>query len=121
MYEAPASPRVSCGTPSGVRCCIGDLGAMPVRPLQSPVVLHPAAMPFPMRSFTPTFILAMTVVATGCASRPAPRVAWLGDGVFKSPTVQEAEAYCRNFGAPMRFLDAEQRRVPAGEVTYRCD
>ncbi|MEJ8810976.1 hypothetical protein WKW77_07830 [Variovorax ureilyticus] len=57
----------------------------------------------------------------GCASRPAPRVAMLGDGVLKSPTAQEAEAYCRNFGAPMRFLDFKGPGVPAGEVTFRCD
>ncbi len=74
-----------------------------------------------MRPFTPTFMLILAVVATGCASRPAPRVAWLGDGVFKSPTVQEAEAYCRNFGAPMRFVGADRKGVPAGEVTFRCD
>ncbi len=57
----------------------------------------------------------------GCASRPAPRVTMLGDGVLKSPTAQEAEAYCRNFGAPMRFLDFKGPGVPAGEVTFRCD
>ncbi len=74
-----------------------------------------------MRLFAPTFILILAVVATGCALRPAPRVTWLGDGVFKSPTVQEAEAYCRNFGAPMRFVGAKQSGVPAGEVTFRCD
>jgi len=61
------------------------------------------------------------VLAAGCASRPVPRVTRLGDGVFKSPTAQDAEAYCRNFGAPMRFLDGPGTGVPAGEVTYRCD
>lgn len=45
----------------------------------------------------------------------------LGDGVLKSPTAQEAEAYCRNFGAPMRFLVFKGPGVPAGEVTFRCD
>ena len=49
-------------------------------------------------------------------------ISWLGDGVFKSPTVQEAEAYCRNFGAPMRFIDPKAAAgAPAGEVSYRCD
>jgi hypothetical protein len=61
------------------------------------------------------------VLAAGCASRPVPQVTRLGDGVFKSPTAQDAEAYCRNFGAPMRFLDGPGTGVPAGEVTYRCD
>ncbi|MBD9666459.1 hypothetical protein IB278_21010 [Variovorax sp. VRV01] len=63
------------------------------------------------------------LLVAACASGPAPRVSWLGDGVFESPTVQEAEAYCRNFGAPMRFLDpkAAATGAPAGEVSYRCD
>ncbi|HET7835421.1 MAG TPA: hypothetical protein VFL43_06375 [Variovorax sp.] len=61
------------------------------------------------------------VLAAGCASRPVPRVTRLGDGVFKSPTAQDAEAYCRNFGAPTRFLDGAAARVQAGEVSYRCD
>jgi hypothetical protein len=61
------------------------------------------------------------VLAAGCASRPVPRVTRLGDGVFKSPTAQDAEAYCRNFGAPMRFLEPRPPAVPAGEVTFRCD
>ncbi|MDM0036515.1 hypothetical protein QTI33_30580 [Variovorax sp. J22P271] len=50
-----------------------------------------------------------------------PRVTRLGDGVFQSPSAQDAEAYCRNFGAPMRFLGAPGAGGPAGEVTYRCD
>ncbi|HEY2257867.1 MAG TPA: hypothetical protein VGI11_19695 [Variovorax sp.] len=45
----------------------------------------------------------------------------LGDGVFKSPTAQEAEAYCRNFGAPLRFIDPKGPGEPQGEVIYRCD
>ncbi|MDM0019728.1 hypothetical protein [Variovorax saccharolyticus] len=45
----------------------------------------------------------------------------LGDGVFKSPTVQDAEAYCRSFGAPMRFLDGAGAGAPTGELSYRCD
>jgi len=66
------------------------------------------------------------VLAAGCASRPVPRVTRLGDGVFKSPTAQDAEAYCRNFGAPMRFLanqgaEDPAKRVSECEVFYRCD
>jgi hypothetical protein len=57
----------------------------------------------------------------GCAARSAPRVVFLGDGVFGSPTTQEAEAYCRNFGAPIRFIDADTGRAPAGPLRYRCD
>lgn len=66
---------------------------------------------------------AALVVVAGCASsRPVPRVTWLGDGVFKSPTAQDAEAYCRNFGAPLRYLDPKAAaRAPESEVTYRCD
>lgn len=78
-------------------------------------------MRFPMRPFATLSLLTLAAIAAGCASRPAPRVTWLGDGVFKSPTAQEAEAYCRNFGAPMRFLDAKGPGTPTGEVTYRCD
>jgi hypothetical protein len=48
-------------------------------------------------------------------------VTFLGDGVLKSPTAAEAEAYCRNFGAPMRVLDTNGPGTPEGEVTYRCD
>jgi hypothetical protein len=65
------------------------------------------------------FILIASVA--GCASRTAPRVTFQGDGVFKSPTAQEAEAYCRNFGAPLRFLDPKGKPAPTGDVTYRCD
>jgi len=85
---------------------------------------HLRSQRFPMRR---SLILCLPVPAAllvaACASGPAPRVSWLGDGVFKSPTVQEAEAYCRNFGAPMRFLDPEAAATgaPAGEVSYRCD
>lgn len=61
------------------------------------------------------------MLCAGCASRPAPRVTRLGDGVFKSPTAQDAESYCRNFGAPLRFLDAGAPGAPAGEVVFRCD
>ncbi len=75
------------------------------------------------------FLCALLPVAllAGCASGPAPRVTWLGDGVFKSPTPQDAEKYCGNFGAPMRYLSAEKSEIPVtenpktGEVVYRCD
>jgi len=75
------------------------------------------------RSLSLLAILSTALVVAGCASsRPAPRVSFLGDGVFKSPTVKDAEAYCRNFGAPLRYLDpAAARRAPESEVTYRCD
>ena len=68
-------------------------------------------------------LLSATLVVAGCASsRPAPRVSFLGDGLFKSPTTQDAEAYCRNFGAPLRYLDPKAARLaPEAEVTYRCD
>ncbi|QSI28851.1 hypothetical protein GNX71_04350 [Variovorax sp. RKNM96] len=68
-------------------------------------------------------LLSATLVVVGCASsRPVPRVTWLGDGVFKSPTARDAEAYCRNFGAPLRYLDPKAAaRAPESEVTYRCD
>ena len=74
------------------------------------------------RSLALFALLSATLVVAGCASRPAPRVTWLGDGVFKSPTAQDAEAYCRNFGAPLRYLDPKAAaRAPESEVTYRCD
>jgi hypothetical protein len=37
------------------------------------------------------------------------------------PPRGDAEAYCRNFGAPLRYLDPKGVREPVGEVTYRCD
>lgn len=74
-----------------------------------------------MRRFTALSILILAALAAGCASRSAPRVTWLGDGVFKSPTAQDAEAYCRNFGAPLRYLNHAGPGNPTGEVTYRCD
>ncbi|MDM0106284.1 hypothetical protein QTH97_15160 [Variovorax sp. J22R24] len=78
-------------------------------------------MSFPMRRLATLSILILATLVAACASRSAPRVTWLGDGVFKSPTAQEAEAYCRNFGAPMRFVGPKGPGVPTGEVTYRCD
>ncbi|MDQ0572357.1 hypothetical protein QFZ42_004191 [Variovorax paradoxus] len=78
-------------------------------------------MRFPMRRSLILFLLVPVALAAGCASGPAPRVIRLGDGVFKSPSPQDAEAYCRNFGAPMRYLDPKGSRPPVGEVTYRCD
>jgi hypothetical protein len=78
-------------------------------------------MRFPMRRFTTLSVFVLAALVMGCASRSAPRVTWLGDGVFKSPTEAEAEAYCRNFGAPMRFLDTKGPGPREGEVTYRCD
>jgi hypothetical protein len=74
------------------------------------------------RSLTLCLLVPAALLVAACASGPAPRVSWLGDGVFKSPTVQEAEAYCRNFGAPMRFIDPKAAAgALAGEVSYRCD
>ncbi|MGJ7511574.1 hypothetical protein [Variovorax sp. GT1P44] len=74
-----------------------------------------------MHRSTALLILTVAALAAGCVSRTAPRVTWLGDGVFKSPTAQDAEAYCRNFGAPMRYLNHKGPGEPTGEVTYRCD
>ena len=84
---------------------------------------HLRSLRFPMRrSLTLCLLVPAALLVAACASGPAPRVSWLGDGVFKSPTVQEAEAYCRNFGAPMRFLDPKAAAgAPTGEVSYRCD
>lgn len=78
-------------------------------------------MRFLMRRFTTFSVFVFVALVAGCASRSAPRVTFLGDGVLKSPTAAEAEAYCRNFGAPMRFLDTKGPGTPQGEVTYRCD
>jgi hypothetical protein len=88
-----------------------------------PFLLHLRSQRFPMRrSLTLCLLVPAALLVAACASGPAPRVSWLGDGVFKSPTVQEAEAYCRNFGAPMRFLDPKAAAgAPTGEVSYRCD
>jgi hypothetical protein len=79
--------------------------------------------PMPRPSSFFALALAAALLAAGCAApRTAPRVVFLADGVFKSPTTQDAEAYCRNFGAPMRYLDPEAAaRAPGAEVSYRCD
>jgi len=70
----------------------------------------------------PLLLLALAAVLAGCASaRIAPRVTMLGDGVLRSPSPEEAEAYCRNFGAPLRYVPPTVEPAPKGEVTYRCD
>ncbi len=69
----------------------------------------------------PLILLALAATLAGCAARTAPRVTMLGDGVLRSPSPEEAEAYCRNFGAPLRFVPPTTGRAPQGEVTYRCD
>ncbi len=80
-----------------------------------------------MRTFISLSVLVLAAaLATGCVTRTAPRYTPLSNGVFKSPTAQDAENYCRNFGAPMRFLanqgaEDPARRVSEGEVFYRCD
>jgi hypothetical protein len=80
-----------------------------------------------MRSFISFSVIALAAaLASGCVTRTAPRYTPLGNGVFKSPTAQDAENYCRNFGAPMRFLanqgaEDAAKRVSEGEVFYRCD
>ena len=66
-------------------------------------------------------LLALAAVLAGCATRTAPRVTMLGDGVLRSPSPEEAEAYCRNFGAPLRFVPPTIEPAPKGEVAYRCD
>jgi hypothetical protein len=81
---------------------------------------------FPMRPFSALSVLVLAALAAGCVTRTAPRYTSLGDGVYKSPTAQDAENYCRNFGAPMRYLanrgaEDQAQGVPAGEVVYRCD
>ena len=76
---------------------------------------------FPMRRSLTLCLLVPVALVAACASGPAPLVTRLGDGVYKSPTAKDAEAYCRNFGAPMRFLGPKGSRAPEGEVTYRCD
>ncbi|MGJ7526378.1 hypothetical protein [Variovorax sp. GB1P17] len=79
-----------------------------------------------MRPFIALSVIVLAASAAGCVTRAAPRYTPLGDGVFKSPTSQDAENYCRNFGAPMRYLanqgaEDPAEGVPAGEVVYRCD
>jgi len=79
-------------------------------------------MRLPMPRFaTRSLVLVLLVVVAGCASHPAPRVTRLGNGVFQSPSPRETEAYYRNFGAPMRYLDPKLKPGPDTEVTYRCD
>jgi hypothetical protein len=77
----------------------------------------------PSAAFLTFSALAWAALAAGCAGlqRAVPRVDRLGDGVFKSPTAEEAETYCRNFGAPTRFIDPVKPLPTTASVTYRCD
>jgi len=65
-------------------------------------------------------LLSLLLLATACAPRPIPRVARLGDGVFKAPTKEEAEAYCRNSGDPTRFVE-QPPGAPRDGFVFRCD
>jgi hypothetical protein len=74
-----------------------------------------------MRRSTACIVPILMALFAGCASRSAPRVERLGDGLLKAPTAQEAEAYCRNSGDPTRFVNSKGPGAPQGEVIFRCD
>lgn len=77
--------------------------------------------PYTTRRSLAFLSLLLAGLLAACAQRAAPRVTWLGDGVFKSPTAEEAEQYCRNFGAPTRFIDPVKPLPTTTSITYRCD
>jgi len=71
-----------------------------------------------MRRLLPAFLLLLIV---SCAT-PQTGVQRLNDGVFRAASQQEAEAYCRIDGNPIRFLtQADAPTTPGSGVLFRCD
>ncbi|MET3460614.1 hypothetical protein [Variovorax atrisoli] len=78
-----------------------------------------------MRRLLPA--LLPLVVLAGCAA-PQTGVLRLNDGVFRAASEQEAQAYCRIDGNPIRFLQpadapatAATTATAASGVLFRCD
>ncbi|WP_432731421.1 hypothetical protein [Variovorax sp. W6] len=71
-----------------------------------------------MRRLLPALL---ALVIAGCAT-PQTGVLRLNDGVFRAASQQEAEAYCRKDGNPIRFLtQADAPTTPGSGVLFRCD
>ncbi|MET0541800.1 MAG: hypothetical protein ABWZ88_08595 [Variovorax sp.] len=80
-----------------------------------------------MRQTISSSLLLLTLAASACIAgcttspRTVPQVTRMGDGVFKAPDAKDAEAYCRNFGEPTRFMGGSATPRPGVEVVFRCD
>ncbi len=71
-------------------------------------------------ALVPSALLTLVTVA-GCAT-PVTGVVRLYDGILRAADTQEAEAYCRKDGNPIRFLQAaDAPNTPGSGVLFRCD
>ncbi|MFM9923370.1 hypothetical protein VLK31_10295 [Variovorax sp. H27-G14] len=63
-----------------------------------------------------------TLAALGGCATPVTGVVRLYDGILRAADTQEAEAYCRKDGNPIRFLEpADAPNTPGSGVLFRCD
>jgi putative hemolysin len=76
---------------------------------------------YPMRRL----LLALVSLALAACNTPVTGVVRLNDGIFRAASPQEAEAYCRKDGNPIRFLQQADApaapAAPAASVLFRCD
>ena len=80
-------------------------------------VLQQYPLPFMRR-----LLLALLPAAIAACATPATGVQRLNDGVFRAANEQEAQAYCRIDGNPIRFLtQADAPTTPGSGVLFRCD
>lgn len=74
-----------------------------------------------MRRLPLALLSLASLVLAGCATPPT-GVVRLNDGIFRAASPQEAEAYCRKDGNPIRFLEqADAPGTPGSGVLFRCD
>lgn len=73
-----------------------------------------------MRRLLPALLPLLAI--TACAAAPVTGVVRLYDGIFRAASQQEAEAYCRIDGNPIRFLEqSDAPNTPGNGVLFRCD
>lgn len=71
-------------------------------------------------ALAPMALVSIALLA-GCTT-PVTGVVRLYDGILRAATPQEAEAYCRKDGNPIRFLEqADAPNTPGSGVLFRCD
>lgn len=67
-------------------------------------------------------LTAFLPIALAACAVPQTGVVRLNDGIFRAAGPQEAEAYCRKDGNPIRFLEqADAPTTPGQGVLFRCD
>jgi hypothetical protein len=67
-------------------------------------------------------LLALAPFAIAACAVPLTGVLRLNDGIFRAASPQEAEAYCRKDGNPIRFLEqSDAPTTPGSGVLFRCD